>query len=114
MRQRKLLLPPFHGERMREYEERDRRGDARATWRAGRWAARCACTQRTRAITLEVILRAVFGVEAERMGPLKAAIGGLMEPTPAPDDAALRAAPPERASARRGAIGAGARPPGRA
>ena len=37
--------------------------------------------EHTRAITLEVILRAVFGVEAERMGPLKQAIGGLMEPT---------------------------------
>ncbi len=33
-----------------------------------------------RAITLEVILRAVFGVEAERMGPLKQAIEQLMEP----------------------------------
>jgi cytochrome P450 len=35
---------------------------------------------RTRAITLEVILRAVFGVEAERMGALKEAIAGLLEP----------------------------------
>ena len=34
----------------------------------------------TRAITLEVILRAVFGVEAERMGPLKAAISDLFQP----------------------------------
>ncbi len=34
----------------------------------------------TRLITLEVILRAVFGVEAERMGPLKAAITELFEP----------------------------------
>ena len=31
----------------------------------------------TRAITLEVIVRAVFGVEAERMGPLKQAIREL-------------------------------------
>ncbi len=36
---------------------------------------------RTRAITLEVILRAVFGVEAERMGALAGAIGELAEPT---------------------------------
>jgi cytochrome P450 len=36
--------------------------------------------ERTRAITLEVILRAVFGVEAERMGALKTAIGELMAP----------------------------------
>jgi cytochrome P450 family 135 len=36
--------------------------------------------ERTRKITLEVILRAVFGVEAERMQPLKAAITELLEP----------------------------------
>ncbi len=79
MRQRKLLLPPFHGERMREYEsviveatERDM-----ASWPLGEPMS---LQPRTRAITLEVILRAVFGVEAERMGPLKAAIGGLLEP----------------------------------
>jgi cytochrome P450 len=79
MRQRKLLLPPFHGERMREYERviveatrRDMEG-----WPLGE-PMRLA--GRTRAITLEVILRAVFGVEAERMGALKEAIGGLLKP----------------------------------
>ena len=35
---------------------------------------------RTRAITLEVILRAVFGVQAERMSELARAIGQLAEP----------------------------------
>src|SRR6202044_2587925 len=40
--------------------------------------------ERTRAITLEVILRAVFGVEAERMRTLREAIDGLLAPmTPA-------------------------------
>src|ERR1700686_583200 len=79
MRQRKLLLPPFHGERMREYEEvivqatrRDMEG-----WPLGRPMR---LQERTRAITLEVILRAVFGVEANRMGPLRTAIGALLEP----------------------------------
>jgi cytochrome P450 len=79
MRQRKLLLPPFHGERMREYERviveatrRDMEG-----WPLGE-PMRLA--GRTRAITLEVILRAVFGVEAERMGALKEAIAGLLKP----------------------------------
>jgi cytochrome P450 len=79
MRQRKLLLPPFHGERMREYEEviveATRRDMAR--WPLG---SPMRLQERTRAITLEVILRAVFGVEAERMGPLKEAIGGLLKP----------------------------------
>ena len=36
--------------------------------------------ERTRRITLEVILRAVFGVEAERMEELKGAIGELLAP----------------------------------
>jgi cytochrome P450 len=79
MRQRKLLLPPFHGERMREYEdvivEATRRDMAQ--WPIGRPMR---LQERTRAITLEVILRAVFGVEAERMGALKEAIGGLLAP----------------------------------
>jgi len=79
MRQRKLLLPPFHGERMREYEEtivEATRKDM-TSWPRG---SEMRLQERTRAITLEVILRAVFGVEAERMGPLKEAIGGLIEP----------------------------------
>lgn len=79
MRQRKLLLPPFHGERMREYEEtivEATRKDM-VSWPRGEAMP---LQTRTRAITLEVILRAVFGVEAERMGPLKEAISGLIEP----------------------------------
>ena len=77
MRQRKLLLPPFHGERMREYEQ----AIVQATRRSmGDWplGEPMRLDERTRAITLEVILRAVFGVEAERMEALRAAIGGLL------------------------------------
>src|ERR1035441_1671947 len=79
MRQRKLLLPPFHGERMREYEEVIVEATRRdmAGWELGR---RMRLHPHTRKITLEVILRAVFGVEAERMGPLREAIGDLVEP----------------------------------
>jgi cytochrome P450 family 135 len=79
MRQRKLLLPPFHGERMREYEQvivQETRRDM-TDWPLG---SAMRMLPRTRAITLEVILRAVFGVEAERMGPLRAAIGELIAP----------------------------------
>jgi cytochrome P450 len=79
LRQRRLLLPPFHGERMREYEETilDATRRDMASWRLGEPMR---LLERTRAITLEVILRAVFGVEAERMGRLREAIGGLLEP----------------------------------
>ena len=79
MRQRKLLLPPFHGERMREYEDVIVEATRRdmAGWQLGRPMR---LQRHTRLITLEVILRAVFGVEAERMEPLKAAITDLFEP----------------------------------
>jgi cytochrome P450 len=80
MRQRKLLLPPFHGERMREYEEvivEATRKDM-ASWPLGRPMR---LQERTRRITLEVILRAVFGVQDDEMGPLGQAIGHLLEPT---------------------------------
>jgi cytochrome P450 len=83
MRQRKLLLPPFHGERMREYAE----VIVQATRRSmAEWPLDepMKLSERTRSITLEVILRAVFGVEASRMDTLRDAIGGLITPTQFP------------------------------
>jgi cytochrome P450 len=82
MRQRKLLLPPFHGERMREYEQvivEATRKDM-AGWPLG---TPMRLHAHTRAITLEVILRAVFGVEADRMGRVKAAVSALLVPASA-------------------------------
>jgi cytochrome P450 len=79
MRQRKLLLPPFHGERMREYEDVIVEATRRdmAGWTLGQPMR---LQQHTRSITLEVILRAVFGVETERMDPLRQAITALFMP----------------------------------
>ncbi len=79
MRQRKLLLPPFHGERMREYEHTivaATQADM-ASWPRGQTMR---VLPRSRAITLEVILTAVFGVGEERREPLRLAIGELMSP----------------------------------
>jgi cytochrome P450 family 135 len=61
LRQRKLLLPPFHGERVRRYGELIEEVTQRdmATWPVGDPFALRAHTQR---ITLAVILRAVFGI----------------------------------------------------
>jgi cytochrome P450 len=105
MRQRKLLLPPFHGERMREYEDtivEATRKDM-AGWPLGRPMR---LQERTRAITLEVIVRAVFGVQGGRMATLTAAIGALLEPVSSPRMAlfALRRWSLDRPT---GAIGAG-------
>jgi cytochrome P450 family 135 len=63
MRQRKLLLPPFHGQRMRAYEEVMREAADRAidSWPVGEEFALLPWMQ---SLTLEVIARAVFGVEA--------------------------------------------------
>jgi cytochrome P450 len=60
-RERKLLMPPFHGERMRAYGEIIR--DAALTT-AERWIPGQTMTfqDSSQAISLEVIIRAVFGV----------------------------------------------------
>src|SRR3954447_4152002 len=61
LRQRKLLLPPFHGERVRRYGELIAEVTRRdmETWPVGEPFALHPHTQR---ITLTVILRAVFGI----------------------------------------------------
>jgi cytochrome P450 len=64
LRQRRLMLPPFHGERMLRYRDVMREATERAivTWPVGQSFA---MRPHTQAITLEVILRAVFGVESD-------------------------------------------------
>ncbi len=64
MRQRKLLLPPFHGERIDHYGELMREITLREmeSWPVGEPFALRPHTQR---ITLAVIMRAVFGVHDE-------------------------------------------------
>ncbi len=65
LRRRKLMLPPFHGERMRAYEEVMAEATERevASWPVG---DPFRLHPRMQAITLEVILRTVFGVEDDR------------------------------------------------
>jgi cytochrome P450 family 135 len=64
MRQRRLMLPPFHGERMKAYGETMREVAERqvASWPHGTPFAAAPSMQ---AITLEIILRTVFGLENE-------------------------------------------------
>jgi cytochrome P450 family 135 len=63
--QRKLLLPPFHGESVRRYVEVMAEATERevASWPVGK---EIALRPRMQAITLDVILRAVFGVRDDR------------------------------------------------
>ncbi len=73
LRQRRLLLPPFHGERMLRYEQIMAEAAERelAGWQEGETIE---LLGRMQGITLEVILRAVFGIEdgleLERLGRL--------------------------------------------
>lgn len=75
MRQRRLLLPPFHGERILRFGDLIREVTERniAEWPVG---SPFALRRHTEAITLEVILRAVFGIrDAARLAYARAVVG---------------------------------------
>jgi len=83
LRRRKLMLPPFHGERMRAYESVIAEATERAI--AGWPSEEFALHPSMQAITLEVILRAVFGVEdAERRGELRDGLVEILGATASP------------------------------
>lgn len=78
LRQRRLMLPPFHGERLREYESLIARIAAEDVdrWPAGEPVE---LRPRMQAITLEAILRVVFGMEAgERLTHLRERLDALL------------------------------------
>lgn len=84
LRQRRLLLPPFHGERMHTYATvmRDVTEDALDRMPIGRSFS---LHRELSAITLEVILRTVFGIDDDaRRRPLAALLVELLEVTAAP------------------------------
>jgi cytochrome P450 len=72
MRQRKLMLPPFHGSRMAGYRDLVAQiaREHIAAWPRGESLA---LAPRMQAITLDVVLRVIFGVEADsaRLGALR-------------------------------------------
>jgi cytochrome P450 len=78
MSQRRLLLPPFHGERMQGYGQ-TMAGIAEreiGSWPTG---APYELRPRMQALTLEIILRTVFGVGGEEAGKLADLRGALRE-----------------------------------
>jgi len=78
------MLPPFHGERMRGYERLIREATERAvaSWPLG---ATFALHPSMQAITLEVILRAVFGVEDDaRRERLRDGLVGILSASASP------------------------------
>jgi len=84
MSQRRLLLPPFHGERMKGYERTmsEIAGREIDSWPAG---TPYKLRPRMQAITLEIIIETVFGVhDTERMGPLREALRDFLDLTTNP------------------------------
>jgi cytochrome P450 len=82
--QRKLLLPPFHGERMQAYGEKMTEIAAREieSWPTG---VPYKLRPRMQAITLEIIIETVFGVhDGERMEPLREALRDFLDLTTNP------------------------------
>ena len=82
LRMRKLMLPPFHGDAIADYAELIEQITHREidTWREGE-------TIRTRtvaqAITMEVIIRAVFGItDPARIDELRRVLPRLSSPNP--------------------------------
>jgi cytochrome P450 len=105
MRQRKLLLPPFQGSRVTTFREVIREVAQReiAGWRPG---GEFALRERMRALTFEVICRAVFGVtQASRVEHLRRTLVAVIDSSPiymfAPARADLGPLSPGRQFARR-------------
>ncbi|HVY96099.1 MAG TPA: cytochrome P450 [Solirubrobacterales bacterium] len=82
--QRRLLLPPFHGERMQAYGEKMAEIAAREieSWPSG---TPYALRPRMQAITLDIIIETVFGVhDGRRMEPLRVALRDFLDLTTNP------------------------------
>ena len=84
LQRRRLMLPPFHGERLRAYERQIAQIASAevASWPLGEAFA---LHSRMRAITFEVILRVVFGVtERARLERLRVLLPRMLDQTAAP------------------------------
>src|ERR671917_624004 len=77
LRERRLIQTPFHGERMRAF-----RPAVAELARAelGTWSGRVVTLERMKHLTLETILRIVFGARGEReIAPLRDAVHGTLD-----------------------------------
>lgn len=78
LRQRRLLLPPFHGERMQGYRDVMREATLEAIARMP-VGTPFALRDHTQAITLDVIMRAVFGVtDGPEVARLREPLGRML------------------------------------
>jgi cytochrome P450 len=96
LRRRRLMLPPLHGERMRAYEAviAEVTADELCRWPSQRAFALHPSMQ---SITLEVILRAVFGVaDAERRAELRDGLVAILAESASPTAVGLTIPPLRR------------------
>ncbi|MGF1515123.1 MAG: cytochrome P450 [Elainellaceae cyanobacterium] len=78
-RQRKLLMPPFHGDRLRAYAQLicDQTRRVSADWQPGQSIV---ARRPMQELTLGVILRAVFGLgEGERLAQVQQSMGAMLD-----------------------------------
>lgn len=88
-RQRKLLMPPFHGDRLRAYAQLicTITRQVSASWQPGQTIV---ARQPMQAITLGVILRAVFGLsEGERLTQLQQSMSAMLDSFESPISASF-------------------------
>ncbi len=77
LRERRLLQTPFHAERMRAF--RSTVAELAAA-EVGTWSGRVVTLERMKHLTLEVILRVVFGARGEEeLAPLRDAVHGTLD-----------------------------------
>jgi cytochrome P450 family 135 len=82
IRMRKLMLPPFHGDAIAHYDRviEEVTSSVIDEWRPGQTLRMRSVAQ---AVTLEVIIRAVFGItDGPRVDELKRLLPGLSSPSP--------------------------------
>jgi cytochrome P450 len=106
MADRKLMLPPFHGERMQRYDRLmvDLARENIARWPVGEPFA---LLPRMQEITLEVIMQAVFGVEGTSLERMRGLLRGMLDWVTNPRRlAALAVLGPARIERNRGFRGA--------
>ena len=77
LHERRLMQTPFHGERMRAFTPTVAE---LARQELGTWSGRLSALERMRHLTLEIILRVVFGAEdGHEAAQLRAAVDGALE-----------------------------------
>src|SRR3954451_13820890 len=88
LRQRRLLLPPFHGDRLQHWTDTMREIAERevASWPQGEPVG---VRARMQGVTLDIVMRVVFGAAGAEAAPLREALRRMLDRTSGPRFMAL-------------------------